>query len=104
MLFNEIYLKKQKRNYVRNEARRMFNVLLSTHAGTNFKKNVPLDELIDSKIDNEEERFKFYVGFIDNIIQYSKILFNINLTTKEITIKSTANAIIDLIEKKYMNL
>ena len=92
----------QKKKYIKIESRRMFNILLNMQKGENFKKNIPLNDLINDKVKGDLEQFKLYVGLIDDIEQYCKLLFNLDIKDCNITMNNSANEIMTIIQEKYL--
>jgi hypothetical protein len=68
--------------------------------GGNFKKKIPLHELINYKCYKETEKFKKYVGAVDFIKTYVNCLFPF-IEIEGLDLSWTTNEIIDVIMEAY---
>lgn len=103
MIINEERLLYRKKSYIKVEARRALTDILGMRQGENFKRKIALKELIEYKVKNSNEQFIAYVGAIEQLITYCKILFNIDLSNENIDMNWTGEEIINIIIEKYMN-
>ncbi|MNO29230.1 hypothetical protein D3C76_191410 [compost metagenome] len=57
----------ENRNELRLDISRYIVKALKMHRGSNYKKKIPLIELVDSKIANYDTKFVIYVGMAETI-------------------------------------
>lgn len=67
---------------------------LRIHKGTNYKKKIPLTELVDSKLLNENDRFVKYVSMADSITESLETRYPY-LNLEGFTLLWTAEELID---------
>lgn len=61
------YMFEDARRELRLDSSRAIVMGLGFRMGTRFKMNLPLSELIDDKISNDDKRFAYYVSIVGKI-------------------------------------